>query len=318
MKTRTRLFVFLTLAALACAQAPRAAGQEAAGQAQSAQAAAWSRYTFPGDEFSVELPGMPTVFHHLRGGGGPRPSADLKVRVFSLYHDYVIYFVVAYDDPRSSESLDLFASHLRGAWALEPKGEVKSGGFEGRAYGVTGVQRGRLTYDLRGEGRAFRAKHHAYFALALAEQEGRPEVARFLDSFTMGASPAGQAIADEEPVPRFVPPKTPPAAAASEPGRAVVPRVPLGVNDRKAMIVYKPEPGYTEEARRKRVSGGIRLRAVISADGTVNDITPVTWLPNGLTERAIRAARQTRFFPARKDGQPVSQYITLEYYFNVY
>jgi TonB family protein len=319
---RARLFAFLTLAALACAPAPRAAGQGAAGRAQagSAQAAAWSRYTFPGEEFSAELPGMPSVFHTFRGGGGSRSPADLKVRVFSLYHDYVVYFVVAYDEPRSSESLDFFAAHLRGAWGLEPKGEVKLGEFGGRAYGVTGVRRGRLAYDLRGEGRVFRAKRHAYLALALADEEGRPEVARFLDAFTLGAKPAGQTIADEEPVPPFVPPKTatPPADVASGPGRGGGQREPPGDDDRKAMIVYKPEPAYTEEARRKGVSGGVRLRAVLTADGTVADIEPVKWLSNGLTERAIRAARAMRFFPARKDGRPVSQRITLEYFFNVY
>lgn len=312
--SKTRVSLYLILAALACA--PLAAGQEAAGQAQPARDAAWSRYTFPGDEFSAELPGMPSVFHTARAVR-ERPHGEEKVRVFSLYHDYVIYFIVAYDDPRSSESLDSLAAHLRGAWALEPEGEVKLGEFGGRAYSVVGVQRGRLTYDLRGEGRAFRAKRHAYLVLALADKEGRPEVARFLNGFALGAKPAGQAIADEQPVPRFVPPQTPPADSGS-PRRGAGPREPLGADDRKAMVVYKPEPGYTEEARKRRVTGGVRIRAVLSADGSVADIEPVKWLSDGLTERAIRAARTMRFFPARKDGRPVSQYITLEYYFNVY
>jgi TonB family protein len=308
---KTRLFVLLTLAALACAHASRAAGQEAA---------SWTRYTFPGEEFSAELPATPSVFNTVRGIRG-RPYGEEKVRVFSLYHDDVIYFVVSYDDPRSSESFDTFAAYLRGAWGLEALGESKSGGFEGRAYRVTGTQRGRLTYDLRGEGRVFRAKRHAYLALAITQREGRPEVARFLEAFTLGAQPTGQAIAEEEPVPRFVPPKTPadsPAGLMLGPGRFGGEREPLGDGDRKAIIVYKTEPGYTEEARRKRVSGTIRLRAVLSADGTVTDIKPIEWLPNGLTERAIRVTRQVRFFPARKGGQPVSQHITLEYHFNVY
>jgi TonB family protein len=93
---------------------------------------------------------------------------------------------------------------------------------------------------------------------------------------------------------------------------------PPGAGDRRAMIVYKPEPGYTEEARKKGVSGTVVLRAVLSPDGTVTDIEPIKWLPNGLTERAIRVARQMRFFPAMKGGQPVSQSVTLEYNFNVY
>ncbi|MDT5059855.1 MAG: hypothetical protein QOH63_562, partial [Acidobacteriota bacterium] len=44
----------------------------------------------------------------------------------------------------------------------------------------------------------------------------------------------------------------------------------------------------------------------------------VSGLPNGLTERAIAAARQIRFTPAMKDGHAVSQYIQIEYNFNLY
>jgi len=41
-------------------------------------------------------------------------------------------------------------------------------------------------------------------------------------------------------------------------------------------------------------------------------------LKDGMTEAAIEAARNIRFFPAEKDGKPVSQWMTLEYNFNLY
>lgn len=339
---RTRLFLSLALAALAAAHAPRGVGQEAAGQGQSAQteqSAAWSRYTYRGEEFSAELPGMPTVFNTYRVRAGRSVSDAEGVRVFSLYSDGVVYFVVAYDGPRKSEPLDTFAANLRGAWGLAPKGDLTLAGFEGRAYDVVGAQRGRITYDLYGEGRVFRAKRHAYLALAFSDEAGRPEVARFLDAFTLDESPAGERIAEEEPVPRFVPPQTQPG---TQPGAVIGPgrggdtgggeenlklAGPEGAMTgpltekrfvRKARIVYKPEPPYTEEARRKRVNGTVRLRAVLSSNGRVTAIEPLSWLPNGLTESAIRVARHMVFFPAVKDGRPVSQYVTLEYNFNVY
>lgn len=83
-------------------------------------------------------------------------------------------------------------------------------------------------------------------------------------------------------------------------------------------ITFKPEPVYTEEARRNQVVGTVVLRAVLSADGQVTNIKPVSGLPYGLTERAIAAARQMRFTPATKDGRAVSMYIQLEYNFNLY
>ena len=86
----------------------------------------------------------------------------------------------------------------------------------------------------------------------------------------------------------------------------------------RAVIISKPEPGFTEEARRDNVTGMVRLRAVLSASGEVTNISVVKGLPSGLTEKAIFAAKQIRFRPAQKDGHTVSQYVTLEYNFNIY
>jgi TonB family protein len=87
---------------------------------------------------------------------------------------------------------------------------------------------------------------------------------------------------------------------------------------RRAQITSKPEPLYTEEARKNGVTGTVRLRLVLSAAGRVTGITPLTKLPDGLTEKAIEAARKINFTPAEKDGRKVSQYVTIEYNFNIY
>ena len=344
-----RTGLLLILAAASLVLAPRAAAQEGAQRQETGAAAEarWARYTYPGEEFSAELPGMPSVYNGLRGVNDSWRMTE-RVRTFSLYSGGVIYFVVAYDRPHSSESLDFFAAHLRGAWGLSPKGSLKLGDFEGKAYNVAGTQRGRIVYDLHGEGRVFRAKNHAYLALALSNEQGRPEVERFLNSLVLGESPAGERVAAEEPVPRFVPPNRPPGpppggvigpgrgGADDEPaggaeerlklvGRGGAATTPQGDGpfsgrdvERRALIVYKPEPPYTEEARKARVNGTIRLRAVLSSTGRVTGTEAITWLPNGLTESAIRTALQMRFFPAEVGGHPVSQYVILEYNFNVY
>ena len=87
---------------------------------------------------------------------------------------------------------------------------------------------------------------------------------------------------------------------------------------RRAVIVSKPDPGFTEEARKNGVTGVVRLRAALSANGTVTQISVIRPLPDGLTERAIQAAQRIKFQPAQKDGVAVSQWITLEYNFNIY
>jgi TonB family protein len=87
---------------------------------------------------------------------------------------------------------------------------------------------------------------------------------------------------------------------------------------RRAQVISRPEPLYTEEARRNQITGTVTLRLVLNANGAVTNITAISRLPDGLTERAIEAARQIKFSPAEKDGRKVSQYATIQYNFNIY
>jgi TonB family protein len=86
----------------------------------------------------------------------------------------------------------------------------------------------------------------------------------------------------------------------------------------KARVVSKPEPSYTEEARRKGVEGTVVLRAVFSSDGEITNLRVAQALPFGLTTASLQAARRIKFTPAMKDGKPVSMYIQLEYNFHLY
>lgn len=88
--------------------------------------------------------------------------------------------------------------------------------------------------------------------------------------------------------------------------------------EQRARLVFKPEPQYTEEARRNQITGTVMLRVIFSSSGEVVQIQAVRTLPFGLTERAIAAARQIKFVPAMKGGQPVSVHMQLEYNFNLY
>ena len=88
--------------------------------------------------------------------------------------------------------------------------------------------------------------------------------------------------------------------------------------EQRARLLSKPEPQYTEEARRNQITGTVMLRVVFSSAGHVEQIHALQTLPFGLTEKAIAAARQIRFVPATKAGHPVSVWMQLEYNFNLY
>jgi len=86
----------------------------------------------------------------------------------------------------------------------------------------------------------------------------------------------------------------------------------------RARVVSKPEPQYTEEARRNQITGTVILSVIFSRTGQVTNIRAVQPLCCGLTEKAIVAARQIRFVPATRNGQTVPVYMQLEYNFNLY
>jgi TonB family protein len=87
---------------------------------------------------------------------------------------------------------------------------------------------------------------------------------------------------------------------------------------RRAQIIDRPEPLYTEEARKNQITGTVRVKMVLNANGSVTGVAAVSRLPDGLTEKAIEAAHRIKFVAAEKDGHKVSMYVTIDYNFNIY
>jgi TonB family protein len=86
----------------------------------------------------------------------------------------------------------------------------------------------------------------------------------------------------------------------------------------KPTILYREKAKYTEEARQNKVQGSVILQVVFNANGAITDIRVIRSLPDGLTEKAIEAAKRIRFNPAMKNGVPVSVRGTLDFSFNLY
>ena len=87
--------------------------------------------------------------------------------------------------------------------------------------------------------------------------------------------------------------------------------------DVKAEINTRPEPKYTREARRVGVQGIVALKILLLPEGKIDRIRVVRRLPYGLTENAILAACEIKFKPAMKAGQPVPQWVTVQYGFRL-
>ncbi len=84
------------------------------------------------------------------------------------------------------------------------------------------------------------------------------------------------------------------------------------------VLHFKPEPQYTEAARKDQISGVVRLRMVFGADGKVSNIESLATLPDGLTEEAMRAAKRIQFTPATINGEPISVTRVVDFNFDLY
>lgn len=73
------------------------------------------------------------------------------------------------------------------------------------------------------------------------------------------------------------------------------------------VLLSKPKPGYTEEARKLKIEGDVTLQVRFTATGQVEVLRVVSGLGYGLNELAEQAARRITFKPATRDGRAVDE-----------
>lgn len=94
--------------------------------------------------------------------------------------------------------------------------------------------------------------------------------------------------------------------------------LPPDPNITPLIIKSKPRAAYTDKARANGVSGTVSLMVLFSGSGQVTHILVADDLGYGLTENAVRAARQIKFEPAKENGKPISQVKMVQYSFTLY
>ncbi len=87
---------------------------------------------------------------------------------------------------------------------------------------------------------------------------------------------------------------------------------------RKAVVFGRPQPSYTNTARKNEVVGTVVVRVLLGANGTIMATMPIVRLPDDLVEQAVNAAKLITFLHAEKDVKTVSQWVQVEYSFNLY
>jgi len=83
------------------------------------------------------------------------------------------------------------------------------------------------------------------------------------------------------------------------------------------VAIYRPDPEFSEQARKARYGGTVWLSIVIDTDGRARDIHVVRSLGMGLDEKAIEAVTRWKFKPALKNGHPIAVRATVQMNFTL-
>lgn len=258
------------------------------------QGADWQRYKIE-DEFSVMLPYAPATttvpVSYAR-------NQTRRERTLAAYADGVVFVILTSE--KKGMSFDDFVNRNGGSGASEA---ITIDGVDGKSYSSNDE-------TVTSTAQFFAANNNLYkFAVAATKfGDHSAAISKFFSSIRFTNNRDGLALIDG-------PGEQPLLHANGANSDAIHKSSELTYRVR---VISKPEPRYTEQARMSQTTGTVVLKCIFSKSGAVENISAIKDLPDGLTERAIEAARRIRFIPGIKDGQFVSTWMQLEYNFNLY
>jgi protein TonB len=119
-----------------------------------------------------------------------------------------------------------------------------------------------------------------------------------------GGTPGGVLGGIIGSVPTAAPPPPPPPPVKKEGPPPPPKRITIGGNVQQAKLVRQPKPVYPPLAKQARISGIVHLAAVISANGTIQDLKVISGHPL-LIPAALEAVKQWVYQPTLLNGEPV-------------
>ncbi len=117
-----------------------------------------------------------------------------------------------------------------------------------------------------------------------------------------GGIPGGVLGAFPTSLPSAPPPPPPVAAEPSKPAQPS--RIAVGGRVQSALLVHEVSPSYPPLAKAAHVAGTVWLKAIVSSDGKVKDLTLISGPPL-LVSAAEAAVRQWVYKPTLLNGLPV-------------
>jgi TonB family protein len=263
----------------------------------------WELFAPDDEEFSLLTPISPSVFEQSCMGYTFKEQGEpvLSKQSYSVYVNQFVFVVESYLARRPERLLNDFVDYYYPNQSQRFEGG-QINGFRGKRYRIENLDIYHEVYFLL-------TSKHFYVLRVAANDKSNPFIMRLLSSFKIRedrstTGPAVVSVVKEN------------GSVTDDRSQSLV--YNLKEVTRKPIVIWKPSPAYTNEARKNQRMGRVLLNAVLDSSGQVRVLETIKPLRDGLTERAIGAANNIKFLPAEKDGKIVSVRIKLEYNFNLY
>lgn len=263
----------------------------------------WERYKVSNQNVSILMPRLPVMISKSEFCQGK------EIIQYAAYTDQTIYGLTSTSKRKNSDYCKQIkeSKEFNGQSFKERISEIKNNSpeskeslFELNKLSVTRISGNSTNYWLIND-----AESERWFEIWVIDgNEEKTEVKNFIKSIEISKNPQGIEIG---------------SGAERTLGDEFIRKEETKTEEKSPIVVaFKPQPRYTEEARRNETTGTVTLKVTFASNGAIGSVTPVSGLPFGLTEQAIFAAQRIIFIPPRVNGIPYSVSKTISYNFTIY
>lgn len=265
----------------------------------SAQDAKWTKVRPGGEEFEVEMPGLPSRGTVIISG---ETKSELAPNIYDLTINRLRFQILSFQGAypvSTAHDFDLFAERFQRAFvaADDRRNSISfEKNVELKGQSVPQFRIGVGNYN--GLVRLYHSKHYFYAVIVVGGDQSDAVVNRVITSFKVrelneqwpDESTASGSQADDPPDPW----------SGSAPANAT----PIEVGILNGKTIKFPAPKYPEAARESRASGEVIVKVVVDEQGKV--ISAMAYKgPTVFREAATKAAWNARFSQTRQMGRAV-------------
>lgn len=270
----------------------------------SAQEFKWKTIQPESEEFTVEMPALPTKVGRIIS---TEEGSKLDPIVYDVVANNVRFQIMSFNKVLRGpvpmlQSFNLFVEGFQRAFVKGSDHRKNSLMLEKNPASVDqAAQQFQLKIDnYQGVLRLYEAKYHFYVVMVIGGLDDDPFVGGFLNSFRLEGKIHTYQGPDKS-IGEASYPTIPPEPWSGQSSSSTAP-ISLGILNNKA--IHLPAAKYPDEARQTKASGRVRVKVVVDEEGKVISAEAIEG-PAVLMEAATKAAWKARFSRTRLMGHPV-------------